>query len=182
MLYCLMGEREASLGRGVPEVQPDHIANQSQGMEQPQTPEEIQQARDSILEQWRGLPENEQTQVLVDMFVDIQEQEGRWEDVWREIELSTLTWKEGDRDYPLLTSRQYGVLEYVSQYIDEEGYPPAMGDIGNYFSVDPKTAYSAVQAIEWKGYIERKKGVARGIRLIVPMSDVRAKHGSAKKE
>lgn len=61
-----MGERETILGQGVPEAQPGRAGQQFRGVEQPQAPEEIQQIRDNILEQWRKLSPTQQVSVLAD--------------------------------------------------------------------------------------------------------------------
>jgi repressor LexA len=65
-----------------------------------------------------------------------------------------------------LTSRQQQVLEIVTQYINEYGYPPSLREIGKKLSVSGTLGViKHLEALEKKGYLRRQEGSPRGISL-----------------
>ena len=65
-----------------------------------------------------------------------------------------------------LTKRQQQVLDFITNYIRDEGYPPTVRDIGNEFKISSKGAYDHLIAIEKKGHIKRNPAKPRAIELM----------------
>ncbi len=65
-----------------------------------------------------------------------------------------------------LTQKQQKILDFIKDYISETGYPPAVRDISNAFSMSSKGAYDHITAIEKKGYIRRDPSKPRAIELL----------------
>jgi repressor LexA len=65
-----------------------------------------------------------------------------------------------------LTARQQQVLEIVTQYINEYGYPPSLRDIGKQLAVSGTLGVMKhLEALEKKGFLRRQEGSSRGISL-----------------
>ena len=68
-----------------------------------------------------------------------------------------------------LTSRQNEIYEYLCSVIEETYAPPTIPEIARHFGLrSTNGVYEHLQALEAKGYIERLKGKARGIRILDP--------------
>ena len=65
-----------------------------------------------------------------------------------------------------LTEKQINILNYIEQYIQEQGYPPTIREIGDQFSITAKGAYDHLKAIEKKGFIKCEKNRSRAIELL----------------
>lgn len=67
---------------------------------------------------------------------------------------------------PALTPNQSRIYEYIRNYIQEHGYPPAIRDIGRAFDiVSPNGVMCHLRALQKKGYIQRdEKSDSRGGR------------------
>jgi repressor LexA len=65
-----------------------------------------------------------------------------------------------------LTEKQFSILEYIQNYIREQGYPPTIREIGDQFEITAKGAYDHLKAIEKKGYIKCEKNRSRAIELL----------------
>ncbi len=67
-----------------------------------------------------------------------------------------------------LTSRQEAILEYVLEYIQEEGYPPSIREIGQKFDIGSLRGVTVhLDALAKKGYIERSN-TPRSIKVVHP--------------
>ena len=65
-----------------------------------------------------------------------------------------------------LTPRQHEVLEIVTEYINEYGYPPSLREIGKKLAVSGTLGVMKhLEALEKKGYLRRQEGSPRGISL-----------------
>lgn len=65
-----------------------------------------------------------------------------------------------------LTERQNEAYEFIRGYIDRERKPPTMEEIGEALGIaSTNGVFKLLQALEKKGWIEREKHAARGIRL-----------------
>ncbi|MFP4589277.1 MAG: transcriptional repressor LexA [Candidatus Acetothermia bacterium] len=65
-----------------------------------------------------------------------------------------------------LTKRQYQILEFIYEKTNHGGNPPTLREIGEEFSISSTKGVSDhLRALEKKGWITRKKGQARGIRI-----------------
>lgn len=71
-------------------------------------------------------------------------------------------------DKPKLTKKQQKIYEYIRHYIEENGYPPAIRDIGRAFEiVSPNGVMCHLRALQQKGYIlrdEKNESEGRGGR------------------
>ncbi len=65
-----------------------------------------------------------------------------------------------------LTDKQQAILGFIETYIQEQGYPPTIREIGESFSITAKGAYDHLKAIEKKGYIKCEKNRSRAIELL----------------
>ena len=75
-------------------------------------------------------------------------------------------------DKPALTETQQSIFDFIREYIQSNGYPPAIRDIGEAFDIkSPNGVMCHLRALQKKGYIHRhekhlddKKNVVRGGR------------------
>ena len=64
-----------------------------------------------------------------------------------------------------VTDKQRQVLQFINEYMDNNGYAPAIRDVAGAFDCRVKGAYDHVVALEKKGLIERSKNRSRSILL-----------------
>ncbi len=66
-----------------------------------------------------------------------------------------------------LTEKQSEILRFVQYFLDSEGYPPTRREIaeGMAYKSD-NAAQEHLLAIERKGWIELRPGIARGIKIV----------------
>jgi SOS-response transcriptional repressor LexA len=68
-----------------------------------------------------------------------------------------------------LTERQVRILGFIGSYQAGAGYPPCIREIGAAMRIGTLRGVTGhLDALARKGYVERSKGVARGIRLTPP--------------
>ncbi len=66
-----------------------------------------------------------------------------------------------------LTPRQQAVLSYISDFIQQNNYPPTYQEIADAFDIVSKNGVVRhLVALERKGYIERSNTLARSIRIV----------------
>ncbi len=65
-----------------------------------------------------------------------------------------------------LTNRQRKVLDFITNYLRDTGYPPTVREIAGEFRISSKGAYDHLIAIEKKGYIRRDPAKPRAIELM----------------
>jgi repressor LexA len=69
------------------------------------------------------------------------------------------------RDKPL-TKRQNQILKYISEHIDNRGFPPTRNELSEHFGFrSPNAAESHLRALAKKGVIALERGRSRGIAL-----------------
>src|SRR5450631_1167517 len=67
-----------------------------------------------------------------------------------------------------LTKRQQMILQYVMDYVQREGYPPSIREIGRDFQIGSLRGVTVhLDALEKKGYIQRSN-TPRSIKIIHP--------------
>lgn len=72
-----------------------------------------------------------------------------------------------------LTDRQQQVYDYIREYMGTHGSPPTLREISAHIgTAGTATAISHLEALEKKGYIQRREGSSRGISLIQSNSTV----------
>jgi len=65
-----------------------------------------------------------------------------------------------------LTKRQNQILMFISEHIDNIGFPPTRAEVSEYFGFrSPNAAQSHLLALEKKGVIQIERGRSRGITL-----------------
>jgi repressor LexA len=72
----------------------------------------------------------------------------------------------------MLTERQQAILDFINQYVEENGFPPSVREIGRHFEIYPATVQDHISALERKGYLQKKRFQSR--TLSVPASSRRA--------
>ena len=67
-----------------------------------------------------------------------------------------------------LTTRQENILNFVFEYVQEQGYPPSIREIGQRFGIGSLRGVTVhLDALERKGYIERSN-TPRSIKILHP--------------
>ena len=66
-----------------------------------------------------------------------------------------------------LTEKQQESVDFIKKFIKKNGYPPTIKEIAKKLNVANNTIQCRVVQIEKKGYITKKKGLARSIRIVV---------------
>ena len=67
----------------------------------------------------------------------------------------------------MITPRQKQILDYLTRYIDANGYAPTMKEIGKQFNLSsPASVYHILRGLEDNGAIRRIPNVSRGIEII----------------
>jgi repressor LexA len=64
-----------------------------------------------------------------------------------------------------LTPKQTAILEFIQGYVNENGAPPSLREIGRHFDLSVGTVQDQVEALRRKGALDRQPTQARGIRL-----------------
>lgn len=65
-----------------------------------------------------------------------------------------------------LTERQHKILEFLNEYVEENGYPPSIREIGDAAGISSTSVVSYnLKRLEEKGYIDRDPAVSRGLKL-----------------
>lgn len=65
-----------------------------------------------------------------------------------------------------LTLKQQKILNYIEKHRIEQNYPPTLKEIGDNFKITIGTVQDHINALQRKGYLERRKDIARGFRVI----------------
>lgn len=83
----------------------------------------------------------------------------------------TFDHENGDKSIPeekKITEKQGQYLAFIYYYIKINGQSPAETDIQRYFNVSPPSVHRMIVELEKKNLIERKKGKARSLKIMVP--------------
>lgn len=68
---------------------------------------------------------------------------------------------------PTLYNRERKVLDFISQYIQRQGYAPTLAEIAESLGVNAvSTVHEHLQRLEAKGFIKKTKGYERGIEIV----------------
>src|SRR5579862_8003662 len=68
----------------------------------------------------------------------------------------------------MLTERQQAILDFINEYVQENGFPPSVREIGSHFGVYPATVQDHIAALEKKGYLQRKRFQSRTLSVSAP--------------
>jgi len=75
----------------------------------------------------------------------------------------------------VLTEKQQAILDFINEYVNDNGFPPSVREIGRKFGIYPATVQDHINALERKGYLQKKKFQSR--TLSVPASSRRRSDG-----
>lgn len=65
-----------------------------------------------------------------------------------------------------LSERQQRILEFLAEYVNENGYPPSIREIGGAAGISSTSVVSYnLERLEERGYISRDREVSRGLKL-----------------
>ena len=66
-----------------------------------------------------------------------------------------------------LSSRQQAILEFINEFLEQNGYPPSIRDIGTAVAISSTSVVNYnLKILEREGYISRDPEVSRGLRLV----------------
>ncbi|PYS56247.1 MAG: hypothetical protein DMG13_00430 [Acidobacteria bacterium] len=68
----------------------------------------------------------------------------------------------------MLTERQQSILNFINEYVENNGFPPSVREIGRHFGIYPATVQDHITALERKGQLQKKRFQSR--TLSVPAS------------
>ncbi len=66
-----------------------------------------------------------------------------------------------------LTDRQQAILTFIEQYLQENGFPPTLREIGKHFGIASTFGVKRhLEALEKKGYVTIESNASRGIAVV----------------
>jgi repressor LexA len=65
----------------------------------------------------------------------------------------------------VLTQRQEEILNFINQYVNDNGFPPSVREIGRQFGIYPATVQDHITALERKGYLQKKRFQSRTLSV-----------------
>lgn len=76
--------------------------------------------------------------------------------------------RDGKGEIPVkLSSRQEKMLEFIREFLEDSGYPPTIREIGKAVDISSTSVVNYnLNVLQEKGFLERGKEVARGLRLV----------------
>lgn len=68
-----------------------------------------------------------------------------------------------------LTERQAQVLEFITSFLNQQGYPPTVREVAARFGFrSPRAAHDHMKALQRKGYLRSVPGLPRALNVIGP--------------
>lgn len=68
----------------------------------------------------------------------------------------------------MLTERQQEILTFINEYVEANGFPPSVREIGRNFKIYPATVQDHISALERKGYLQKKRFQSRTLSVSAP--------------
>jgi repressor LexA len=68
----------------------------------------------------------------------------------------------------MLTERQQAILDFINEYVQKNGFPPSVREIGSHFGVYPATVQDHISALQRKGYLQKKPFQSRTLSVASP--------------
>jgi repressor LexA len=65
----------------------------------------------------------------------------------------------------MLTERQQAILDFINDYINDNGFPPSVREIGRHFGIYPATVQDHITALERKGHLQKKRFQSRTLSV-----------------
>ncbi len=73
-----------------------------------------------------------------------------------------------------LSKRQQRILDFIREFIRENGYPPTIRDIGRELGISSTSVVNYnLNVLEREGYIQRDREVSRGLKVLTDLADQR---------
>ena len=70
-----------------------------------------------------------------------------------------------------ITDRQKEVLTFISNYTEENGYPPTVREISEHFHISIRAVQDHIIALQKKGFLSQSQKRSRSIRVLSDMRD-----------
>jgi repressor LexA len=65
----------------------------------------------------------------------------------------------------VLTEKQQAILDFINSYVDANGFPPSVREIGRHFGIYPATVQDHISALERKGHLQKKRFQSRTLSV-----------------
>ena len=65
----------------------------------------------------------------------------------------------------MLTDKQQAILDFINGYVEDNGFPPSVREIGKHFEIYPATVQDHISALERKGYLQKKRFQSRTLSI-----------------
>ena len=65
----------------------------------------------------------------------------------------------------MLTERQQSILDFINEYVGDNGFPPSIREIGRHFGIYPATVQDHISALERKGHLQKKRFQSRTLSV-----------------
>ena len=69
-----------------------------------------------------------------------------------------------------ITDRQKQVLTFISEFTEENSYPPTIRDISDHFSITLRAVQDHISALQKKGYLSQSEKRSRSVRVLMDES------------
>lgn len=80
------------------------------------------------------------------------------------------------KDFNELSERQRNILRFMQQFMEREGYPPTIRQIGEATKIKSTSVVNYnLNKLVSAGYLERSDRVSRGLRLVAPLPGTKLK-------
>src|SRR5436309_8234989 len=66
----------------------------------------------------------------------------------------------------MLTEKQQAILDFINAYVDDNGFPPSVREIGRHFEIYPATVQDHISALERKGHLQKKRFQSRTLSIL----------------
>src|SRR3989475_11745448 len=66
----------------------------------------------------------------------------------------------------MLTDKQQAILDFINGYVEDNGFPPSVREIGKHFEIYPATVQDHISALERKGYLQKKRFQSRTLSIL----------------
>ena len=70
-----------------------------------------------------------------------------------------------------ITDRQKEILTFISNYTEQNSYPPTVRDISEHFDISLRAVQDLIAALQKKGFLEKSQKRARSLRVISDTHD-----------
>ena len=59
-------------------------------------------------------------------------------------------------------------MDFINEYVEDNGFPPSVREIGRHFEIYPATVQDHISALERKGYLQKKRFQSRTLSVSSP--------------